>query len=195
MSSSIGCEKVSNVRTLCSVGARRADALVISKPPSIASPKNMRRMVTCAVSRQLCPDGVLRVRRGDQGRPAWLGNRRGVVVLTRPRDRVPRPPEVVVVLVVPAVDRRIRPAQVLQCQEPCAVGGVEVIPRDELSGDFVPAQDGRALPPLGDVRLVIRPGGEPRGSAEILDLVELPPHRRRCRARAVARCGTARSSR
>ena len=50
MSSASGCENVSNVRTFGSVVVSNADTLVIWKPPDGASPKNMRRKATCAVS-------------------------------------------------------------------------------------------------------------------------------------------------
>ena len=59
---------------------------------------------------------MLGVRRRDQRRPAGLRLSRRVAVLRRPRDRVPRPPEVPVVLVVPAVDRRVGSAEVLHRQ-------------------------------------------------------------------------------
>ena len=136
----------------------------------------------------------LRIRRGDERRPACVGGRRSVAVLGRPGDGVPRPPEVEVVLVVPAVDRCVRRAQVLHCEQPGGVGGVEVVPCDELAGHFVPAPGGCALPPLGEVRLIGRPS-RARGPAEALDLVELRRRRRRCRVRAAERCGTATSSR
>ena len=96
------------------------------------------------------------------------GNGRRVAVLRRPADRVQRPPEVEVVLVVPGVDRRVGRRQVLHREETGAVGGVEVIPCDELAGDVVPARDGVALPPLGDVRLLVRAGGAGRPAASPL---------------------------
>src|SRR6476660_2010358 len=95
------------------------------------------------------PGRMLRIRRCDEGRPARIGGRRRVPVLTRARNRVPWPPEVVVVLVIPAVDRRIRAAEVLQRQEPRRIGGLQAVSCDELAGDLVPAQAWRALPPLG----------------------------------------------
>ena len=114
-------------------GSRRV--LVIWKgPPTGSSPKNIRSTVMCAASRQLCPEahsGYGAVMSAVQVASAIRG---GVPVLRRSWDRVPRPPEVEVVLVVPAVDRRVRPAQVLQREEPRAVGGVETGPGDELRG-------------------------------------------------------------
>jgi hypothetical protein len=80
----------------------------------------------------------LGIRRGEERRPGRVGIRGEVSILQRSWNRVPRPPEVEVVLVVPAVDRRVRPAQVLQREESRAVGGVEVVPCDELPCDFVP---------------------------------------------------------
>ena len=157
MSSASGCENVSNVRTAGPPGFTNG-ARDLEGPPAGSSPKNIRSTVMCAASRQLCPEthsGYGAVMSAVQ---AGVGHRRGVAVLRRSWDRVPRPPEVEVVLVVPAVDRRVRPAQVLQREEPRAVGGVEAVPCDELPGDLVPAQNGCALPPLGDVRLLGRSG-------------------------------------
>jgi hypothetical protein len=53
MSSASGCENVSNERTAGPPGFTKV--LVIWKPPG-ASPKNSRSTVTCAASRQLCPE-------------------------------------------------------------------------------------------------------------------------------------------
>ncbi len=53
MSSASGCENVSNERTAGPPGF--ATLLVIWKLPG-ASPKNCRSTVTCAASRQLCPE-------------------------------------------------------------------------------------------------------------------------------------------
>ncbi len=94
----------------------------------------------CAVEAVVSRD-PLGIRRGDERRPGRVGIRGVVSILQRSGNRVPRPPEVVVVLVVPAVDRRVRPAQVLQREEPCAVCGVETGPCDELPGDFVPTRN------------------------------------------------------
>ena len=55
MSSASGCENVAKVRTAGPPGFTKV--LVIWKPPEGASPKNIRKMATCAPSRQLCPDG------------------------------------------------------------------------------------------------------------------------------------------
>ena len=73
--------------------------------------------------------------------------------LARPADRLKRPPEAEMVLVVPVVDRRVGRCQVLHREETCAVSSVEMVACDELAGDVVPAHDGVALPPLGDIRL------------------------------------------
>ena len=55
MSSASGCVNVSNVRTAGPPGFTKV--LVIWKgPPSGSSPKNIRSTVTCAASRQLCPE-------------------------------------------------------------------------------------------------------------------------------------------
>ena len=113
--------------------------------------------MTCPVSRQLCPEvhsgyGAVRSAVHDSSVvvPSFpSSNARG--------DRVPRPPEVEVVLVVPAIDRRIGPTHVLQREESRRVGGAEIVPCDELSGDFVPAKDRCALPPPGDVCLGVSP--------------------------------------
>ena len=99
----------------------------------------------------------------------------GVPVLGHSCKCVPRPPEVEVVLVVPAVDRRVRSAEVLQCEEPCALGSVEVGSCDELPGDFVPALDGRTLPPPGDVGLLGGPG-RAGGPAEALTSLNSVAH-------------------
>ena len=53
MSSASGCENVSNERTAGPPGFTKL--LVIWKLPG-ASPKNNRSTVTCAASRQLCPE-------------------------------------------------------------------------------------------------------------------------------------------
>src|SRR5918993_3781420 len=145
--------------------------------PLRSSPKNICSTAMCAPSRQLCPEAVvsrspLGIRRGEERRPGRVRFRGGVSILRRSWNRVPRPPEVVVVLVVPAVDRRVRPAQVLQREEPRAVGGVETGPCDELPGNFVPTQYGCALPPPGNVGLLVGPG-RAGGSAQALDLIEL----------------------
>ena len=96
------------------------------------------------------------------------------------------------VLVIPAVDRRVRAAQVLQREKPGAVGGVEIGACDELPGDLVPTLDGCALPPLAmyvcsSVR--VEPVALPR---PLTSLNSWPTAD--CRARAVAPNGTGRSS-
>src|SRR3954447_70461 len=53
MSSDSGCENVSKVRTADPPGFTKV--LVIWKLPG-TSPKNRRKTVTCAASRQLCPE-------------------------------------------------------------------------------------------------------------------------------------------
>src|SRR5207344_697631 len=83
----------------------------------------------------------------------WIRRGRGVVVVRRPADRLKRPPAAEVVLVVPGVDRCVGRCQVLHREETCAVSSVEMVSCDELAGDVVPARDGVALPPLGDIRL------------------------------------------
>src|ERR687897_1821838 len=125
------------------------------------------RAIEAVVSR-----GPLRVGGGEQRRPGGVGFGGGVAVLAGAYDRVPGPPEVVVVLVVPAGDRRVGAAEVLQREQPGAVGGAQVGAGDELAGDLVPADDRCALPPLGEVGLLIGAGGA-GGPAESLDLVEL----------------------
>ena len=123
-----------------------------------------------------CDMDIMRYRqRRPWQRPRRVRRSRGVAVLRSPADRLKRPPEAEVVLVVPVVDRRVRCREVLHREETCALHRVEIVPCDELPGDVVPARDGVALPPLGDVRLGCGPG---RGrhhavAAERLDLVEL----------------------
>src|SRR4030095_9219161 len=85
---------------------------------------------------------VLWIGRGEQRCPTRLGSGRRVAVLRRPWDRIPRPPEVPVVLVVPAVDPRIRSTQVRHREEAGAVGDVDRFSSDELAGGGVPAGDG-----------------------------------------------------
>ena len=103
MSSASGCENVSNVRTMDAGGGgvgNTVEKLVMWKLPG-ASPKNSRSTATCDPSRQLCPETPLGIGRADERRPRGrVRVRQGVPVVQRPRDRVPRPPEVEVVLVV-----------------------------------------------------------------------------------------------
>ena len=82
--------------------------LVIWKLPG-ASPKNMPQHGDVCGVEAVVPRDPLGIRRRDERRPGRVGCR--VRRSRRParRDRVPRPPEVEVVLVVPAVDRRVRP--------------------------------------------------------------------------------------
>ena len=152
----------------------RGTVLVIWKLPG-ASPKNSRSTVTCAPSRQLCPET-----HSGYGAVMSAVHVESVVVPAFPSSSV----------VVIAFHGRQKSkwylsfqqliaasaaTQVLQREESRGVGGVEVVPGDELPGDFVPTQTGCALPPLGDVRLVavrVSFRVEPV-SAEVLDLVEL----------------------
>src|SRR4029079_2142468 len=117
------------------------------------------------------PGGPLRIGRADERRPGRVGGRVRIAILSGSGDRVPRPPEVEVVLVVPTVDRRVRPTHVQQCEESRAVGGVAIVPRDELPGDVVPTDAWGALPPPGVEGLLVGPGraGSP---AEGLHLIE-----------------------
>ena len=101
---------------------------------------------------------VVRVRCGDQRRPRRVRRRRGVVVQGRLANRLERPPEVEVVLVVPGVDRRVRCREVFHREKTGGVRDVQIVPGDELAGDVVPARNRVALPPLRDVRLRTRTG-------------------------------------
>src|SRR3954462_5179895 len=67
----------------------------------------------CAVQAVVSGD-PLGIRRADERRPGGVRYRVFTLVLSRSWNGVPRPPEVEVVLVVPAVDRRVRGAQVLK---------------------------------------------------------------------------------
>ena len=71
----------------------------------------------CAVE-AVVSRGPLGIRRGKERRPGRVGIRSAVPILQSSWNRVPRPPEVEVVLIVPAVDRRVRRAQDLQGLEP-----------------------------------------------------------------------------
>ena len=106
-----------------------------------------------APSRQRWPEGCSGYGAEISGFQLGLRLGRRVAVLRCPGDRVPRPPEVPVVLVVPAVDRRVGSAEVLHREEPGGGGDVEALTGDELPRDGVPARDRRALPPTGDVGL------------------------------------------
>ena len=122
------------------------------------------------------PGRVVGVGRRDERRPRRVGRSIRVALrrLPRPADRLKRPPEVEVVLVVPAVDRRVRAAQVHHREETRTVGGVEVVSCDEVSRDRAPAHDGVALPEDRVVRLGRRAVVEHLAvAAERLDLVEL----------------------
>ena len=141
MSSASGCENVSKrAHPHFSRRQEAGRARDLEAPCGLVAEEHPQHGDVCAVE-AVVSRGPLGIRRGDERRPARVSVRRGVVVLCRSWDGVPRPPEVEVVLVVPAVDRRVRSGQVLQRQEPRAVGGVEVVPCDELAGDLVPAQD------------------------------------------------------
>ena len=171
MSSASGCVNVSNVRTADPPGFVEGARDLEGTTHGVVAEEHPQHGGVCGVE-AVVSRGPLGIRRGEERRPGRVCLGAVVLVVQRRGDRVPRPPEVEVVLVVPAVDRRVRAAEVLQREEPRAVGGVEAGPFDELTGDFVPAQDGCALPPLGDVRLRVTPG-HAVDSAEALDLVEL----------------------
>ena len=171
MSSASGCVNVSNVRTAGPPGFDEGAGDLERPSHGVVAEEHPQHGDVCGIE-AVVSRGPLGVRRGEKRCPGRVGLRCGVAILRRSWNRVPRPPEVEVVLVVPAVDRRVRPAEVLQREEPRTVGGVEVGSCDELPGDFVPAQDGCALPPPGDVGLLVGPG-RAGGSAEALDFVEL----------------------
>jgi hypothetical protein len=69
--------------------------------------EHLQHASVCAVEAEM-PGRVVGIRCGDECRPRWVGRSRWVAVLVCSRDRVPWPPGVRVVLVVPAVDRRVR---------------------------------------------------------------------------------------
>ena len=155
MSSPSGWENVANVRTLGSV-VSNADTLVIWKPPAGASPKNMRRKATCAVSWQLCPDGhsgygaVMSAVHAASAVVAGLPSSaaRGMAFHGRQKSKW--------YLSFQQLIDASAALEVLHRQQPGGVGGVEVVPGDELAGHLVPAPSGCALPPPGDVGLIGR---------------------------------------
>ena len=87
--------------------------------------------------------------RAEQRLPLRIGDRRRVAVGVRLTDRGPRPPEVPVVLVVPARDRRVGSREVDHRVEPGLVGGVEAGAAGEVEHEVVPERDRRELPEDG----------------------------------------------
>ena len=112
-------------------------------------------------------------RRGEQRLPVRIGHGRRVAVGARLPDRRAGPPEVPVVLVVPAADRRVGRSEVDDRVEARLVGRVEAEPRCELvTGELVPERDRRELPEHRGRGLVRRAGRAVDGT-ERLHLVEV----------------------
>ena len=154
--SSTACEKLLNGRVAGPAGVHEDARDLVAARGRVAEEHPQHggvRTVEPEVSRR-----VVGVGRGDQRRPRQVRRRRGVAVGCRPADRLKRPPEAEVVLVVPGVDRRVRRREVLHREKTGGVGNVEMVSCDELAGDVVPARHRVALPPLGDIRLVCRYG-------------------------------------
>src|SRR5262245_60206805 len=85
---------------------------------------------------------------------------------------MPRPPEIPVVLVVPAVDRRVSGAQVHHREQEGAVADIGCILINEISGDSIPQHVAGTRPEPRDVRL-LRCASRTVERAEHLDLVKI----------------------
>ncbi len=190
MSSASGCENVSNVRTAGPPGFTKV--LVIWKPPG-ASPKNIRSTVTCAASRQLCPEThsgygavMSAVQVGSVAVAAFpSSSARGIAFHGRQKSKW-----------------YLSFQQLIAASAPLRFCSARSLALSAASRSFR-AMSCRAT------SFQLRPGalchhlamyvwsvspGRAGGSAEALDLVELGRPLLRCRARAVARYGTATSS-
>ena len=96
-------------------------------------------------------------RGGEQRRPGRVGLRARVAVHLGLADRGDRPPEVPVVLVVPAADRPVGAGEVGHREEPGGADDVEPAADDHVPQDPVPERRAVVLPPDRSVRLVGRP--------------------------------------
>ena len=112
--------------------------------------------------------------RHEERLPVLVGLRCRVAVAVRFADRGDRPPEGVVVFVVPAVDAGVCRRQVEHRKQAGRVGEVEPSARIlcQPAGDPVPDRGGMAIHEHRDVGLLRRPLRALEG-AELLDLVEL----------------------
>ena len=88
-------------------------------------PKNVCSTRRYALSSERCPDGCSGYGAVMSAVHAASGSVAGLPSLVRLVDRLPRPPEVPVVLVVPAADRRVRAAQVQLREQQRAVSDVD----------------------------------------------------------------------
>jgi hypothetical protein len=111
--------------TISASGAEKLVKFRVSPPkrllvrPNVVPEEHLQHTDRWSVQRKV-PRRMFRVRRGEERRPGW--------------DRIPRPPEVPEVLVVPAVDGRVRAGQVHHRKQACAVGHVDRAPFDEIRG-------------------------------------------------------------
>ena len=191
MSSASGCENVSNVRTAGPPGFTKV--LVIWKPTLGASPKNIRSTVTCAASRQLCPEGhsgygavrsAVQVASGSVAAfPS--SNARGIAFHGRQKSKW-----------------YLSFQQLIAASAPLRFCSARSLALSAASRSFramscratsFQLRIGCALPPPGHVRLLVSPG-RAGGSAQALDLVELSRPLRAVERGRWRSCGTARSS-
>src|SRR5207249_549701 len=141
-----------------------------AEPDLVRAEEHLQHLKVRAVATEV-PRWVLGVRRCEKRCPGGVGVGVRIAVLVRPLDRRPRTPEVPIVLVVPAVDRSVRGAQVQHREEEGAVTDVDGVLVDQVPGDAVPRQRRRgALPENRDVRL-LRRATRAVYRAERLDLV------------------------
>ena len=138
---------------------------------------------------------VIGIRGASQGRPARLGLSPGCCPPGPGRSR-PGPPEVEVVLVVPAVDRRVRGGQVHHREQPAL--SARSMPRASIRSRAATLQNG---PPAPVQKSAVRVWSAVRivlvvaVAAERLDLVEVGRVRGAREQGQGRRCGTATSSR
>ena len=118
------------------------------------------------------PRDPLGIRRVDERRPGRVGIRRGVSVLRARGIAFHGRQKSKWYLSFQQLIAASAPAMFSSARSRALSAALRSVAGDELPGDFAPAQTWRALPPLGDVRLVGGPG-RAVDSAQELDLVEL----------------------
>ena len=96
------------------------------EPDLVGAEEHLQHLKVRTVQTEV-PGRVLGVGRGEERRPRRVRLGRGIAVPVRLVDRLPRSPEVPVVLVVPAADRRVRAAQVQLRKQEGAVDDVDAV--------------------------------------------------------------------
>jgi hypothetical protein len=128
--SSSGCENRPKARLPTELAAR--DAVM----HHVRAEERLECAQMCTVEAHV-PGRVVGVGRRQQRRPGRVRLGRRVPVQVGVSDRRPRPPEVEVVLVVPAVDRRIRAAQVHHREQKGTVGDNKFVSLSSVGGPAV----------------------------------------------------------